>query len=352
MAISRIARVGVAVLAFLLLGAGIWYGVTEQRPPSAPGAAADTVGVTGGDQPMTDTTAPEEITPEVPPVKEDAQIADYALAFRKAGNYGQFIADSLAAAKAGNADAQYYIHAAMKYCATTYGLLKRGNGRILSVEEAIASWTEMGSQNLTEPLTRAGGRCRDVWGKSNASWGSADEWLARATHAGHPVAQSVTANDMHFKVMKSARQKENTGPYDPDKDYRDPELSDEELRDVRVMARNAAASKNPEAMAHLGELVWRFKPGKPSVDTDNEFWVWLYAACLRGLDCSAEAEWHKDMCVYDPECSLRQDGMDYLRQVASRIDLFNLEARAYAINDKIDRGDWEALGLASAGSDP
>jgi len=343
--VTRIGQVGVLVLGSVLVGAGIWYGIAHRSNSGQP-LVAESI-VAARDMPPRDATATDGVASVAPQGKETSQIADYSAAFRRAANYRQFISDSLPAARAGNPDAQYYVSAAMKYCTSMHALFKRRNRTgTLSLEEALESWESIGARGAIDSMRRAEGRCRDIWEKPDLSWENAEVWLARAAESGQPVAQVLTAQEMIFQRWRAGQQKTANIPKPDDpQDMVSYKLSEDELKEPRALVSAALATRNPEAMARIGDLAYQLDPGKPDVDEKQEFWVWLYAACVRGLDCSGEAEWRREICSYEPDCVPSQEGLEFLRQLAPRLDLLNLEARAYALNDKIDQGHWSALGL-------
>ena len=340
---SRIGQVSVLLLGSAMVATGIWYGIS-QLPRSAP-ALPTKPAVSPRDLPAPEAVSPETAAPGPKPTLEDSQIADFSATFRKAENYRQFIVDALPAARNGNADAQYYISAAMKYCADIRGYFG-GRNKMISLEAAIERWASTQARGMGDFLQRAESLCRDFWDNPDTSWGSVDEWQTRAAESGQPVAKVLKAQQILLQKRSAGQQKMThvSNPDDPST-WQSYQLTEDDLREPRALVTEALVTRNPEAIAHIGDLAYLLNPDRPDVDEGGESWVWLYAACLRGLDCSGQAEWRRQICGFEPDCSPQQEGLDFLRQLAPRLDLMNLEARAYALNDRIDQAQWNALGL-------
>ena len=270
-----------------------------------------------------------------PRIEKTPQLGDYSAMFREAGNYRQFITLALPAAKAGDVEAQYYVYSAMKYCEETYRFYFKRRERVLSVDEAIAVQTNRGSFQYIDALKAAHARCHEINGRLDLSWGSADEWLARAARAGQPEAVLATATRIFLEsemVLESPLRKPNGEAYT--------------LDDARAMVRSAARSGHPTVLFELGELGLLMRPDQADADGVQENFAWRYVACLRGLDCSAQAEWHRGYCLADPDCKADEPGMDYLRRMALQRGITDLELRASVMVEKIEAGDWKSLGLA------
>jgi hypothetical protein len=262
---------------------------------------------------------------------------DYAASFRRATNYRQFILEALPAATAGDRDAQYFISAAIAYCEENLRFFFKPRGKTLSLEEAVALQTSRRSHSLIEGVHRTHGRCHD-FGDSGTSWGTQEQWLARATTAGQPQAQAATAMAVLLQSLMPARAPvRRSAQPDSNETY--------SLEDARVLAGFAAASRNPEALFMLGDLIPLFAPDLSDDETQRQLLTWRFVACLRGLDCSAGSEWHRQICLNDPDCLPSESGVDYLIRAASRIGMGDLEPRAAALHDRIERGDWKGLGF-------
>lgn len=297
-----------------------------------------------GADPRAETAAPMPppvaVVPEVgehasgPQESRATPPADFATLFQNAGDYRRFIERALPAAKGGDAEAQNYVAAALRYCDETYRLYFKRRDKVLSVDEALAIWTSRSDYQQVERLKVAAARCGDVYGRSDPAWGSADEWLARAALAGQPVALFRRGIQIWLEMDT------NRAPT-----FSKPDGSPYTLDEARAMVRAAARSAHPEVLFELGDMRLLLKPDVDA-DGNQDSMAWRYVACLRGLDCRAESEWHRQFCTFDPDCRPDEPGMDYLRRMALQQGIYDLEARAFQISEKIDARDWAALGLA------
>ena len=346
---SRSILVVVATVVLLAVGMGVWYGTRVQRADSraeeyqAPGDAAVSAGSeTGSQYSAVDGALKADPAARLEHGSFESN-ASFKNRFRNAGNYRTFLTEALPAAQAGNADAQYYVSAALAFCDETWRFFFKRKDRILSVDEAIAERNSTRDWSLIRGIRRADDRCHDVTSEPEPSWGSADQWLAKATESGQSLAQTVTALKIALQVSAPGLSIiKKTGESNSGETY--------SLDDARALASAAIASKNPEVIFHLSDFVGSLHPDLPDEELVQEAFAWKYAACLRGLDCSAESEWHTNMCVGDPGCLPQESGTDYLRRLASLLNMADLEQRAKSVNEMIDAGDWDALGLVTASS--
>jgi hypothetical protein len=322
-------RAGLALAAMLALAAGVWHSTQSREPPHA--GSTQRAAMVPGEAP----SAPQ--TEGAAPRPDDAAVpspGSFATRFQDAGNYSQFIESALPAAKGGDAEAQNYIAAALQYCDETYRLYFKRRDKVLSVDDAIATWTSRSDYRQVENLKVAEAHCGDVYGRVDPAWGSATEWLARAAQAGQPVALFRKGTQI-WMDMES-----NRAPT-----YSRPDGTPYTLDEARAMVRAAARSANPEVLFEVGDMTLLLKPDSDHED-NRDTWTWRYVACLRGLDCRAEANWHRQFCTWDPDCRPDEPGMDYLRRVALQNGIYDLELRASQVNERIDARDWVALELA------
>jgi hypothetical protein len=318
-----------AASALLVVAVGVWLATRAAPTVGSTQAVAQAQPAIPAPRSMTAGTIETGQRPaQVPPS------SDFAMLFRNAGNYRQFIIASLPAAKDGNAEAQYYLSAALRYCDETYRFYFKRKGKVLSLDEAIAVQTNRASFQYIDALKLAETRCREVNGHVDPAWGGADEWVARAAQAGQPVALLEKATRIFLESdmkVESPLRKADGESYS--------------LDEARAMVRTAARSGNPAVLFALGELSLLMRPDQPEPEQQVESMAWRYAACLRGFDCSAEAEWHRAYCTVDPDCRAAEPGMEYLRRMAAQREMYDLELRASVINERINGGDWAALGL-------
>jgi hypothetical protein len=90
-----------------------------------------------------------------------------------------------------------------------------------------------------------------------------------------------------------------------------------------------------------------FRDGDTQANLYNDALTWRLAACLRGLECGPNAEWHLQFCLHDPTCLVNESGKDYLLRTATSLNLFDIEQKAKRLNEAIDQGDWKSAGLGS-----
>ncbi len=110
----------------------------------------------------------------------------------------------------------------------------------------------------------------------------------------------------------------------------------------RLMVAIAIRSRDPAVIWEVGNTPLGPPPEVGELSTDHL--PWYLAACQRGLDCSPQSETVRQMCRFDPSCQPYESATDILRR-GNENEFPELEARARWVNEKIDAGDWEALGF-------
>lgn len=260
---------------------------------------------------------------------------DYSKAFREATDYKQFILGIIPAARSGDRDAQYYVHAALAYCDDEYRFYFRPGGKTLNLEEAIEMRNALPGPSATEAIKRAYNRCHEVNDTRDPAWGTADEWLYEATEGGQPLAQMETAEKIFLKPSIRAPQSA------------DPTIARGSYGDARALVRDALETKDPGAIFDMSEVVGFLKKEESNAQLAKEAVTWQYVACLRGLDCGVDAEWYRQFCLSDPNCLKRESGVDYLRRTAPLLGVLDLDESARELNAKIDAGAWAELGLGN-----
>jgi hypothetical protein len=331
--VSRNAFAALWLLA--LIGFGLWYGVGQHK--ASPGKVVPDPAAFGADQASPRATASHAGTAKSIVVAPAAStVSDYAKVFREATNYRNFILSALPAAQNGDRDAQYYLSAALAYCAETNRFFFQRRERTLSVDGAIAERAAFPGNDMTGAIRRAYGRCHEVNAAHDPAWGTSDQWLAKASDAGQPVAQVRTATDIFLRIV-------TTGAAEVPKSGSSEETRN--LSDARSLVRAAVESKNPEVIFETGDLLGLLNPELSQTESYHEALTWRYVACLRGLDCSASAEWLLQLCLSDATCLQDESGIDYLRRSAQTSHMVDLEEKANSLNDKIDAQAWDQLGL-------
>jgi hypothetical protein len=109
----------------------------------------------------------------------------------------------------------------------------------------------------------------------------------------------------------------------------------------RQLLAQAIRSRDPEVIWEIGNFGLA-----PRLDDEleNPELAWLLAACQRGLDCAPRSESVRSLCIYDVNCQPYESVSDIFRR-GSGNEYPQIEARARWINEKLDAGDWAALGF-------
>jgi hypothetical protein len=326
-------RMALVVSTLALAGSGLWYWLAQLNVPN------DTLGATTVATTSTANASPSPFAhaggkePQSS-LSSTASHNDYANAFRASTDYRDFILAALPAAQKGNADAAYYLSAALAYCDETYRFFFKKRDRTLKVDEAIADKARFPWPNYTDAIRLADARCHEVNAAREPRWGTADQWLAMAAEAGQPIAQIQTAASKFIaaSVAGQTQKPSATG-------------QNGELATARTLARVALETRQPEVVFQMADLLALFKPEISQSDFLRESLTWRYAACLRGLDCSATAEWYRQICLADPGCLPGDSGSDYLRRTAESVAEYDIEQKATELNAKLDAQAWKELGF-------
>jgi hypothetical protein len=317
-----------------LAGLGLWYGLAHRKAPAETVTTVPTAISATPASPRA--TQSHEGTAETHGVAPSA--IDYAKAFRASTNYRDFILQTLPAAQKGDRDAEYYLFAAIDYCDETNRFFFRRRDKTLSLDEAIAERARLPGNSMTERIRVAYSRCHDVNAAHAPPWGTADQWLSKATEHGQPMAQLRTAGNTFLGIVKTG----TVGAPKPGA-----LVEARTISDARSLARAGleSANANSEIIFEVGSLLMLLKPETSQADISNEMLTWQYVACQRGLDCGANAQWLLQYCLGGAPCLPGESGVDYLRRSAQEAHVVNFEEKAYALNAKIDAQAWDELGL-------
>ena len=322
-------RVGWFVLVAVELcavAAALWWRFADERAQPAkagdparalPAAAASEDAPVAGQE-----SALAQSQDSPPPVESE----DYGAQFRAASDYLEFARSLLTAAREGDHAAQFYIFRAFEHCADDYGLYFRRRGVNRSLDDALKSAASESWPFDPEVVRRTYARCHTIMETGAAELGERDTWLRLASDGAYPVAQVIDA-------QKQFRELVRTNGDDPTK--REKRLS---------QVANALRSRDPEVIWELGDTVHGIGLEPEGDDPGWDNLAWNLAACLRGFDCSPQSEAVRMMCIYDRACQPYETVADLIRR-ATQNDFPALETRARWINEKIDAGDWKALGF-------
>ena len=320
----RVSRTGwaIAVLAVFCIAAGFiaWRHATGDAPAAHDAESAhqlkDSEGgdVVLADENVSPSRAQEEKLPE--------RSADFAAQLRAATDYLDFVRALMPAAQAGDAAAQFHIFRALDYCAVEYRFhIDRGGVR-RTLDDALRTAAGRWPYD-SETVRRVHARCHTLVESEGKELGERSKWLQLASDGGYPLAQAIAS---HRKPDSS------------------PSGHSEELtnsEEGRRLLASAIRSGDPEVLWEIGNFGLA-----PKLDDDLAVpeLAWILAACQRGVDCSPQSDTVRAMCVYDPNCQPYESAADILRRTDGT-GFPALEARARWINEKIDAGDWAALGF-------
>ncbi len=259
---------------------------------------------------------------------------DYKKRLADAHDYWKFAHDILPAAKAGNADAQYYLSKAMEYCADANRFYFERRGQLVGLDQALQNAARFHQRG--EFVQVAYDRCHEILDADTSTLGTAADWLARATRAGQPLAESATASKLVAQGLLDNFAKAGAVPTSI------PEPA--ELKaDPQELLYEAVQSREPEVLYDIGQLYPPMNPNDP--DGNVVRFAWILLACERGLDCTSNADWVKEGCFEsDVACNSASGSSDYVRFLVG--DQWpQVEQRARELGYQLDQGNWDKLGL-------
>jgi len=231
-------------------------------------------------------------------------------------------------AEGGSIEAQYFLSAALRYCKENLGIFFLIPGKpSRTLVEAQYRWAKrpLGlRQEIDDTYARCHAFLEDPAAASQMA--EADDWLDKASAGAYPLAQMKKAIlQFQATMVASASQKANL----PSRDQ------------VQGLALQALESSSDP------EIIWTMTDLANELDTPAEnrgivSSAWQLLACQRGYDCSADAEWLRNVCNYDPGCYTGETGEDYLeRHLGAHLD--QAQRVATAIGTAIDAKDWDLL---------
>jgi hypothetical protein len=260
---------------------------------------------------------------------------DYKKSFAEARNYWDYAHKILPAAKAGNADAQFYLSRLLERCNEDNKMYFERRGEKLTLDQGLQFAVE---RHLPIELAQSAfERCHEFHENNSEELGNASDWLAKATDAGQPIAEATMASKILFQEVTQNIAQTSGAP-------RASAIQIASSADPRELLRAAVESRDPEVLFSIGDAQGMLNPSSSDIATNRFAW-WL-VACQRGLDCSANATWVKNMCASDPQCASADSPSDLVRGLAR--DIWpEVQQRAQEISAKLDAGEWSELGLGS-----
>jgi hypothetical protein len=259
-------------------------------------------------------------------VQDAAPQRDFREDLKNAEDVWEFASSVLAEAKRGNGAAQYYLALALYDCRAFDQMYFRNGNHHRTYDEAMQNAVNRGGINW-EYVSRVFKRCKRLVEDEEAPFGNPDDWMMAASENRNPLAQAQTAVNMAWKARSE-------GQADRARDERD---------EARRLAFEALRTKDPAALVLVGDVASALDQ-RQGADNPHE-WVWLLAACGRGLDCSRQSAWYQLRCSADPKCQPSDNGVvDVVRREAGSRFL-ELERRAKELNTKLDQDQFEDLGF-------
>lgn len=260
---------------------------------------------------------------------------DYKRRFAETHNYWEYAHSLLPAAKAGNPDAQFYLSRTLERCEEDNRMYFQRSGQKIGLDEGLQYAVK---RHLSiEVAQSVYNKCHEFQDNDSPELGNAVDWLAKATAAGQPLAQTTTASKLLNQEVQRNSARAGGVP--------NPNASSaiESDSDPRALLRSAVESKDPEVLFVIGEAQGELHPA--STDLNATRFAWWLVACQRGFDCSENADWVKNSCGEDAVCRSASTSSDRLSRLAG--DLWpDVQQRAQEINADLDADQWDKLGLS------
>ena len=256
--------------------------------------------------------------------------------FEAATNYLQFAASSLPAAEAGQADAQYYLSTALRYCDSTWDAYFQRGPKVRSLDEALL-WASTRPAIRMDDIQLAHARCAELMEQRNR-FGDGRQWRRLASEQGYAPAQAVEATELLVSLItRGVRDRSETGE------------TSQQTRDNAIgLLKASVASGDAEAWWTIGSAQPLLRPKDPEIDLDRL--AWALAACERGYDCTESADWYQTVCHLDPNkrCQPGENGIDLLRREAGN-SFMEAESRSRLLLEAMRKGDADFLRKSAVG---
>jgi hypothetical protein len=265
------------------------------------------------------------------------EAADYRALFKASTDYWT-LAHSilLPAARAGNADAQFYLPQALEKCAGANSLLFERRGKTLSLQEATQQAVAIGRP--ASYVQSIYDRCHNFLNRDASDLGSAASWLAAATDAQQPSAQATTASKilMHDLMQRTA---DAAGVDNPNSDN-----STISASSPRELLREAISTGDPVALFLVGDSQPLLEPA--AMNSNINRYAWMLLACQAGFDCSPSADWVVAGCTGSQatQCASAASPDDLIH-ILSADQWPQVQQRAQELSSALNAKDWNALGL-------
>lgn len=261
---------------------------------------------------------------------------NYRKTFAESNDYWAYAKKILPAAKAGDPDAQFYLSRLLERCEEGNRMYFQKLGKALTLDEGLQFAVQ---RHLPIEVAQAVfDKCHELQERDRQELGSSNDWLAKATAAGQPLAEAVTASKIFSQeLMQNFARAEGV----PETNTTTPPDS---VADPRALLRAAVESGDPEVFFEIGEMQSMLDPA--GIDSGTKRLAWWLIACERGLDCSTNAEWVKNTCVSDPQCASISSPTDIVQMLAGE-HWPDVQQHALNISEKLDAGQLDDLGIGS-----
>ncbi len=314
------AAVAVLLVALWLLAPWSHFGSSAiQAPTGVVGKALDPTDPHEQSKPTTSVSAyshdrSQHVTAAVAPTAA----VSYKQEFRSASDYLAFARSILAAAQAGNSDAQYYLWAARFACdhdsVSKFGTLDEA-------EQYGARW----SMSMEE-VHKNYSRCHNLRTQDVSDLGDQWDWLNRAIKAGQPNAEATGAQ---------LRIEQERAQASPGAGHWLPQAPVGEGADPHQMALKALQSGDAGAWLQIAQITNYLNPRESHQETLINRLAWTVLACQRMGGC--------------PDCGRDCDTTNLMSQAGNNWGA--VQQRAQEIGDRVGAQEWDQLGLGFSTSD-
>ncbi len=329
----RISRLAIATVVGVASIAAMWAWAWRVSPVKASLQQSPSVSQLEMVESVAPSSTPKERPVEGGATKESSAI-DYRKALAESHNYWVYAHTVLPAAMAGNADAQFYLSKVLESCDEDNRMYFQRRGQKIGLDEGLQYAVKRHlSIDVAQSVYE---KCHDFQDHDSEGLGTANDWLAKATAAGQPLAQTTTALKLLVQdaLQNSARA---AGVPNPNVNSRIADQSD-----PRSLLRSAVESRAPEVLFDIGAAQGILYPGNG--DAHVRGFAWMLVACQHGLDCSANADWVKNSCGDNADCISASSSSDRIRKIVGNL-WPDVQQSAEDINAKLDAGRWDELDL-------
>lgn len=240
--------------------------------------------------------------------------------FINAKDYAKFTREIRTEAVAGNAEAQYFMSAALGYCNSFYKAFVI-HGKLLTRSEMQSRYV-IATPASRESIDEAYDRCHALMGDSSSEISEWSEWLDKSARQHYPLAEVAAVAEMRNQSLRA--QPETSTPQ-----------SLEDIGSPSSLALHALKSGDPEVYFRLADFAVETQGDNYGINSV----AWRLLACNRGYDCSAQAPWVKLSCADNPVCFPGITGNKFI-ELANAKDMAAITSKATEIGQVIDAKDW------------